>query len=1053
MPVYPQAAPTTNAGQANSAPSLVSVSPDATRATADPADTLAGDRRLRRWQGLPVVRIEFSGVPEDRLDPLPASLEQQANKPMQVEAVDASLRRLYATGLYATLALYGRREGAGIVLEFRGTPRPFLGTLSVIGARGANSNSLLLRASRLTPGTPYSDQELARGEAFMKQELTRLGYPQAKIHHVISPQPRDQLVNLAFTIDPGTQARTGNIALTGDSGMDAEAFERYTHLRSGEHVTPETSSKAMNGLLKEYRKQNRLEADVKLAGQDYDAAKNLVNYKFVANRGPVVEVIVDGAHLSRDRIRSLVPVYEEGAVDEDLLNEGNSRIANYFQRLGYFGVKVRHDRLSALDQAAQSGKVRIVYHVDLGARNKVVRVAIEGAHYFDRNTLRDLLSVTAANAFDRHGLYNQQLVQGDIAALKAIYQNNGFNDVTVTPRIQDTHRSGNANPPSAVSSAPVGKKQTGLSVAYVVEEGKQQRVRSVEVEGNEKIPTRDLTHLLNTAPGQPLSPENLALDRDALRTYYLSKGFDQSDVKVTETASKSQPDQMHVVFQVHEGEQVFVRNVLTTGLHFTRPATIEHAVTIHAGDPLNQSALLDTQRNLYDLALFSEVNPVVLNPQGVQPRKTVLLQTVEARRWDISYGAGFEVQTGTVNGSPTSNPNGTVGISPRVLVQVSRSNLFGRDQTASIRGHYGLLEQQVDLLFQAPRFHNNRTLKLLISGDYNNSQDVVTYSASTLEANFGITEHFFGEHEPFSKANTLQYQLIFRRVKVNANSVQVPITDIPLLAQAVRVGGPGFTWIRDTRDAPLDAHSGTYTSFQEFLSSSVVSSQANFNQVDTSNSSYYPLGRSGVILARNTRYGQERAYGNPADELIPLPERLYAGGANSHRGFGINAAGPRDPQTGFPIGGAGVFVNSTELRLPPPTLPYFGTSLSFVPFHDMGNVFTNASDIWPSMLRFRQQNRAGCRNLAPVTAQNPLTGPVTSTGQLGTCTFNYFSHAVGLGLRYRTPVGPIRVDFSYNINPPIYPVTYDAINKVELASPYVGEGSHFNFFFSLGQSF
>ncbi len=447
------------------------------------------------------------------------------------------------------------------------------------------------------------------------------------------------------------------------------------------------------------------------------------------------------------------------------------------------------------------------------------------------------------------------------------------------------------------------------------------------------------------------------------------------------------------------------------------------------------------------------MNPVVLNPQGVQPRKTVLLQTVEARRWDISYGAGFEVQTGTVNGSPTSNPNGTVGISPRVLVQVSRNNLFGRDQTASIRGHYGLLEQQVDLLFQSPRFHNNRNLELLISGGYNNSQDVVTYSASTLEANFGITEHFFGEHEPFSKANTLQYQLIFRRVKVNANSVQVPITDIPLLAQAVRVGGPGFTWIRDTRDAPLDAHSGTYTSFQEFLSSSVFSSQANFNQVDTSNSSYYPLGRSGIIFARNTRYGQERAYGNPADELIPLPERLYAGGANSHRGFGINAAGPRDPQTGFPIGGAGVFVNSTELRLPPPTLPYFGSSLSFVPFHDMGNVFTNASDVWPSMLRFRQQNRAGCRNLAPITTQNPLSGPVTSTGQLGTCTFNYFSHAVGLGLRYRTPVGPIRIDFSYNINPPIYPVTYDAINKVELTSPYVGEGAHFNFFFSLGQSF
>jgi outer membrane protein insertion porin family len=135
--------------------------------------------------------------------------------------------------------------------------------------------------------------------------------------------------------------------------------------------------------------------------------------------------------------------------------------------------------------------------------------------------------------------------------------------------------------------------------------------------------------------------------------------------------------------------------------------------------------------------------------------------------------------------------------------------------------------------------------------------------------------------------------------------------------------------------------------------------------------------------------------------------------------------------------------------MPPPTLPWVGNSLSFVLFHDMGNVFTNSSDIWPSAIRFRQQNREGCRNLTP----GPPTGPVTSTGTQGTCTFNYFSHALGLGVRYHTPVGPVRVDFSWNLNPPIYPVTYDPTTNTNLTNPYVGEGSHFNFFFSLGQSF
>jgi outer membrane protein assembly factor BamA len=123
-------------------------------------------------------------------------------------------------------------------------------------------------------------------------------------------------------------------------------------------------------------------------------------------------------------------------------------------------------------------------------------------------------------------------------------------------------------------------------------------------------------------------------------------------------------------------------------------------------------------------------------------------------------------------------------------------------------------------------------------------------------------------------------------------------------------------------------------------------------------------------------------------------------------------------------------------------LPWLGNTVSPVLFHDMGNVFANASDAFPSALRIRQPNRDTCRVL---TGTN-LNGPLSSIGQLGNCSYNYFSHATGLGVRYHTPVGPIRLDFSYNLNPPIYPV-------ISTTPAYVGEARHFNFFFSLGQIF
>jgi outer membrane protein assembly factor BamA len=252
---------------------------------------------------------------------------------------------------------------------------------------------------------------------------------------------------------------------------------------------------------------------------------------------------------------------------------------------------------------------------------------------------------------------------------------------------------------------------------------------------------------------------------------------------------------------------------------------------------------------------------------------------------------------------------------------------------------------------------------------------------------------------------------------------------------------------------------------QEFFASSRFASQADFNRLDATNASYYPFGNvRRYVFARQTRIAYERSYGNGGQELIPLPERIYAGGAQSLRGFGINAAGPRDSETGFPIGGAAAFVNTFEMRFPPPVLPYVGNSVSFVLFHDMGNVFVKGSDIWPSFTRFHQPDKnfnapggAGCFNISE-TAQAAPSAEKNSIGFNGLCSYNYFTHDIGLGVRYHTPIGPIRLDSSYNLNPPVYPAIQNysltTVNGVvEPTPPYTGRAGHFNFFFSIGQTF
>jgi outer membrane protein assembly factor BamA len=992
-----------------------------------------------------VVSIEFAGVTRDRLGETVDELPLKPGDKLEEESLRSTLRQLFLSGIYEDISVEGARTSEGVALLFRGVPRQFVGLIRVEGPSNERLLAQLVHSTKLVPGTRLTDAKITQAQELLKKILAENGFYEAKLSYRRGEHPEDASTDLTFVIQQGVQARVGEVKATGDSGLSAEEFRKRARLKLDSKVDRDTRSRALSGLEKYYQKQKRLEAEINVEASLYQPLTKKVALDFHVERGPVVSVVVSGAKLSSGKLKRLVPVFEEGSVDEDLLNEGSRNLHDYFEHQGYFDAKVSYTR-----NEIDSGRTQIIYSVELGPRHRVESVKIEGNHYFSLSTIQERLHVEQANAFDHHGVYARVLVQADVARIEELYRNNGYPNAKVTPEIKDDH--------SAVEKNSHARAE--LNVLYHIDEGTEVRIGKLEMLGFDQIPVAMIRKLMNSAEGQPVSATNLTGDRDAILGYYLSRGFSHVVLEVTEQQNAADASHMDVCFHVTEGKQFFVRKVLVAGLHYTRPRVVAREIDVHPGAPLDESSLLETQRRLYDLTLFSEVNTSVQNPNGQEREKTVLLQVEEAKRWDLSYGFGFEVQTGTPQrncpsqgtlnqlGYPnaTCSPAGKFGASPRVEFGATRNNLFGRQQQLSLRATYGTLAQRITGSYVIPRFLGSKDFSLAISGGYNNTQDITTYAASRLEASFRVTEHFTSPGSLLSKANTIIYEFSFRRVKVDANTLQVSINQIPLLSLPVRVGGPSITWIRDKRDNPIDAKSGSYLSMQETINTSQFGSQSNFNRMDMTFSTYHGLFKHRWELARSTRFGYERAFGNGNHESIPLPERLYAGGANSHRGFSLNSAGPRDPQTGYPIGGAGVLINSTELRAPAPNLPYVGKSMSMVFFHDMGNVFTYSSDIWPSIVRVRQPNSGSCKNL-----NTTVTGPITSTGQQGDCSFAYFSHALGMGLRYKTPFGPVRVDFSYNLDPPIFPVIYDYSSANAL--PFVGQAGHFNFFFSLGQSF
>jgi outer membrane protein assembly factor BamA len=921
-----------------------------------------------------------------------------------------------------------------------------VGRVTIDGVKSDRLASLLEFATKLSPGTPFSEPQIAAGYEGIKQMLQQHGYyePVLSVDSKID-QAGDQ-VNVTYTVAIGPQARVGQVALTGtDPGLTLEEFRKKAKLKEGSRISRDTTSNALDRLRKLYQKKDRLEATVTLQNSTYVETKKQVNYEFHANQGPEVKVAVEGAKISKSRLRLLIPIYQEGTIDNDLLNEGVFNLRDFELQQGYFDSKV-DVRVIGEDTAAES----VVFTIDRGVKHKVVSVDLKGNKYFTDDLLQERMKVQKANSFQRSGRYSPALVTSDVSAIQALYRANGFDQATVTTDVKDFASSPNGKP------LKVGE----IAVTYTIVEGLQQKFGKVALNGVDASRMEAVRGLINAQPGQPFSLVTVSGDRETVLQYYLSNGFDQVRVEIRQNKESKDADKTDVALNVTEGQQVFVNRVLLSGVEHAKPKVVQQQILVHSGDPLDQTALLQTQRNLYNIALFNEVVAAVQNPDGDAPEKNVLLQLTEAKRWNVTYGFGLEAQTGTPQSGMISeasciqlklNPcnqlsqEGRTGVSPRISLDVSRINLWGTQDSLTLHSSYGLLQQVAILTLQNPHFYGLKNFAASISGGYSNIQDISTFAASTLQGDFRITQRL-------RRRDTFIYDFLYRRVAVDPNSLQVSADLIPLLSQPVRVGGPGVTWFHDTRSpGPLDAVKGQYTTLQTFLASSKFGSQTDFWKVDGTNSTYYQFGKLKYVFARSTRIGYERASGanpnvgsdacqgdllttNPSCSAVPLPERLYAGGANSLRGFPINGAGPRDLQTGFPVGGTAAFVNTSELRLPPPTLPFVGNSMNFVLFHDMGNVFQNASDMFPSFLRFNQPNRATCSDVS---------------GSIGKCDFNYFSHDVGVGARYRTPVGPIRLDFSYNLNPPVYPVIYDFENN----PPHEGHAGHFNFFFSIGESF
>jgi outer membrane protein assembly complex protein YaeT len=546
-----------------------------------------------------------------------------------------------------------------------------------------------------------------------------------------------------------------------------------------------------------------------------------------------------------------------------------------------------------------------------------------------------------------------------------------------------------------------------LGVRIGVNEGPQWFVNTLDMEG---APESDLPYLhsvMQSSAGEPFSEANVAADRESILSYYYNNGYPDA---VFDWSQAPGPDEhrVNLRYVITTGKREYVRSVLVRGLETTRPSLVNRRISLKAGDPISRRKIAESQQKLYDLGIFSRVQTAIQNPDGDEDSKYVLFDLDEAEKWSFTGGIG--AQLGRIGGGVTTfdEPAGTTGFVPRISLGISRLNVFGLGRTLSLQTRFSTIEQRVLLSYIVSQFLDNDALTLTISGLFDNSRDIRTFAARRYEATAQLAQRL-------SRANSVQYRLTFRRVRLT--DIVVTPELIPLYSQPDQVGIFSTTFIQDRRDDPINTHRGMYNTIDAGIALKQLGSEVEFTRLLMRNSTYHPIGRD-IVIARTTQFGWIQRLGG--ESQIPLAERFFSGGASSNRAFPDNQAGPRDLETGFPIGGDALLMNSTELRF-----PLFGDDVGGVLFHDMGNVY---SDVRNVSFRLDQRNNQD---------------------------FDYNVQSIGFGIRYHTPIGPIRVDFSLSPNSPRF-FGFQGTYTQLLAGTGTLTNQRINVFqfhFSLGQTF
>jgi outer membrane protein assembly complex protein YaeT len=929
------------------------------------------------YLGRSVTSLGFETEGQRLADPrLPPMVQTQVNQPLTVAAVRASVTHLFSTGRYEDVRVHATASGAGVGIVYELMPlHPVTGiAFTGITRVGGIDEGRLRRAIEDRFGATPRVARAAEIARLLEDQLRRIGYLEAKAVPATDIEHTLEEATLRFDVEPGARTHIGAVVVEGEAGIPKAELLDLLDVTPGAPYEPERLTAGITRYL-ENRRSRGFYAARALIEPVLSGDTHLANLTITATQGLHVRVVFKGDALPSNRRDELVPVAAEGSADEDLLEDSSLRIEEYLRAQGY------RDAAAPYTSETQSGELLVTFTVKRGPQYRVASVDISGSSS-EAAALGARLRIRAGQPF------SSAVLDADLAAIEDIYRRDGYGAVKADASI---------NPEAATSDQVVP-----VAVGITIEENVRTLVSSVSIRGNTSLAEADLLAPLGLKPGQPFFVTQLAVDRDAIQLAYANRGFQSVSVE-SRPRIGADGRNADVEFTVHEGPRVFVEHVLIVGNKRTRTETIERELQFKPGDPLGLAAISETQRRLAALGLFRRANITELG-HGDESRRDVLVTLEEAPVTTIGYGGGLQARQRprrTVQGGDVATEE--LEFAPRAFFEVGRRNLFGKNRSINLFTRISLRqrdsidpnidgtginfnEYRVLGTFREPRVFGTTADAFLTGAVEQQSRASFNFARRAFSAEVGRR---LTPIVSLSGNYQVQRTELFDERVNPADRLLVDRLFPQLLLSSVSLSA-----IRDTRDDPLEPTRGHYTSANGQVAARGIGSEVGFAKSFLTAQMFRIVpGTRRVVFAGNARLGtavgfrrdvqltdqdNEPVFDESGQPVLirvsdlPASERFFAGGDTTVRGFILDRLGT--PETidkdGFPLGGNAMVILNAELRVP------VRGGLGVVGFLDTGNVFSRTSRVELGELR----------------------------------------GAVGFGIRYKSPVGPIRFDLGFKLS-------------------------------------